>query len=71
MNGQDEPVLIVAPTGRDAQLAATMLREQGVAAEVCNSLRQTYPADRDVRAACGASAPTAATTTSPTPGGAE
>jgi signal transduction histidine kinase/ActR/RegA family two-component response regulator len=38
MSHQDEPVLILAPTGRDAQLSVAMLREQGIAAEISASI---------------------------------
>lgn len=60
---------------RDAQLrlvgAYRAIRYKDDAAEVCNALRQSYAGDREVRETCGAGAPAAATTTSPTPGGAE
>ena len=45
MSTNDEPVLILAPTGRDAELSATMLREQGFAAEICTAIEE-LSADR-------------------------
>lgn len=57
---------------RAAQLrlvdAYRAIRYKEDATEVCNTLRQSYPGDREVRETCGA-APAAAATATPTPGG--
>jgi outer membrane protein assembly factor BamD len=59
------------PRARDAYLrlhdAYRRIRYTEDAREVCDTLRQRYPADRDVRRTCGAPAATATAPTPPTP----
>ncbi|MBV9958394.1 MAG: PAS domain-containing protein, partial [Acidobacteria bacterium] len=39
-NGRDQRILILAPTGRDGELAARFLREGGLRAEVCPRIEE-------------------------------